>query len=67
MKYELKNCICDVVCLTVQSQDLHVAQAPFSYQKFSPKIFCLPFGHMHGVLNITSFADVVMREKNKIL
>ena len=25
---------------------------PFSYQKFSPKIFCLPFGHMHGALNV---------------
>ena len=27
-------------------------QSPFSYQKFSLKNFYLPFGHMHGALNI---------------
>jgi hypothetical protein len=27
-------------------------ESPFSYQKFSPKNFYLPFEHMHVVLNI---------------
>ena len=27
-------------------------KSPLRYQKFSPKIFYLPFGHMHEILNI---------------
>ena len=32
--------------------ELPVTESPFSYQKFPPKIFYLPFEHMHVILNI---------------
>ena len=32
--------------------ELPVTESPFSYQKFSPKNFQLPFKHMYEALNV---------------
>ena len=41
----------NIFCAIAERQSIQ-SKGPFSYQKFSPKIFHLPFKHMYEALNV---------------